>query len=238
MKDCRKFTLIELLVVIAIIAILAGMLLPALNNARKTAQSIACTGNLKNIATAAAMYAMDHNEWEIALHSGLYQVGGKNVDPTGNNSIHWPSLLKVYLNEKNARGRQSVLVTKWEDGFSKNSVFNCPTVGWKEASYVVYCYYGLVKYGLGFCAQADSNIPGGLTKLRQVKVPSELVRFVETKRQYFSSPYSNHGADYAMDYRHNMKVNGAFCDASVRPIHYRELNPCSAQRYPFNRTTN
>lgn len=56
-----NFTLIELLVVIAIIAILAAMLLPALNQARETARRGKCTGQLKEIANASIMYADDSN---------------------------------------------------------------------------------------------------------------------------------------------------------------------------------
>ena len=63
--NAKRFFLIELLIVVAVIAILVGLLLPALNKARETAQAINCVSNLKQIGVGLAAYTADNDDYLI-----------------------------------------------------------------------------------------------------------------------------------------------------------------------------
>ena len=87
--NCKYFTLIELLIVIAIIALLAGMLLPALKKAREKGYQISCAGNIKQIGQGSNMYADDFNAW--------FPSSAEQAFPNGS----WCYLLAPYAEGRN-----------------------------------------------------------------------------------------------------------------------------------------
>ena len=118
-KSCG-FTLIELLVTIAIIAILAGMLLPALNSVRDKARAMQCLSNLKGIGTAFTQYTMDNNGY--APHALGNLAGRTGLMTQGK----WHDMLYPYTGGKGEIFDYSALERRSTYEFRPRGIFRDP----------------------------------------------------------------------------------------------------------------
>ena len=138
----ENFTLIELLIVIAIIAILAGMLLPALNRARSTARDLSCLGNLKQLTTTYISYAQDNNGW--VLPSNISTVAN---DTSG----AWPGVLAAEIYKIPAR--KGTLGSYSENVNKRFKLFECPSestpLGSSAKSRFIFGHYAANMYFTG-----------------------------------------------------------------------------------------
>ena len=94
----RAFTLVELLVVIGIIAVLVGILLPALSKARRAAQTASCLANLRTIGHGYFMYAGANKDFLPYAISPSYSL--RPSDPVGTPRVHWYEALSPFMGRK------------------------------------------------------------------------------------------------------------------------------------------
>ncbi|OQA85967.1 MAG: hypothetical protein BWY31_01586 [Lentisphaerae bacterium ADurb.Bin242] len=218
-SGCKRvqFTLIELLIVVAIIAILAGMLLPVLNNARQKANSMSCLSNVKQASLTLLVYVNDWNGWTPPI--------------ADNNSVMWFSVIyKMGLLKQSAAA--------WANGYADKNL-SCPTSNMNPAfgsAYGLRCNGQATLRGFRFGKGITREVVTGNPIVWPT--PSRMIFMGDTLRNgYVTNPETFERQQYRLDdaadgnpgtaglphFRHLKRANFAYGDGSARTIAPAEL---------------